>query len=78
MTFCTDVLLERLHIHTRDPPYCPHGAAHCFQPCNEDGLDIEGCSHVTMSLACFLNVNVRSDSSKLCGDMTGQSVAAWL
>jgi polygalacturonase len=26
--------------------YCPSGAPHCFQPCNEDGVDVEGCSGV--------------------------------
>ena len=46
LTFSSDVLLERLHVRTRDPMYCPKGAAHCFQPCNEDGVDIEGCSDV--------------------------------
>jgi hypothetical protein len=49
LTWCNDVLVQRVAVNTRDPNYCPPGTAgRCFQPANEDGIDVEGCSGVVI------------------------------
>eukprot|EP01048_Picozoa_sp_COSAG05_P012092 COSAG05_NODE_1187_length_5585_cov_47.661502_6_plen_131_part_00 len=42
------VLVERVRIHVNDSNYCPAKAAHCYQPTNEDGLDLASSQHVTI------------------------------
>jgi hypothetical protein len=43
------VLVERVRIHVNDSNYCPHGeAGRCYQPTNEDGLDLASSQHVVI------------------------------
>ena len=43
------VLVERVRIHVNDSNYCPHGTGgHCYQPTNEDGLDLAASQHVVI------------------------------
>jgi hypothetical protein len=42
------VLVDRVRIHVNDSNYCPTPGGRCYQPTNEDGLDIAASQHVVV------------------------------